>query len=154
MAGILASSASKSMVAASSPETQSGYVANERISLSTTPTGDTYAWSLCVPSGSAVARSALSDEGIASPKFTPDVPGVYVITCTVDGSTTYTLTLSVTAVAIVQVAQVFRYSPVEDAAVPTPALGFVQYCSATQGNIMVVKDSSGDIYPIELGSAL
>lgn len=137
----------------SADNAHAGYVTNERIVLTTNPTGTDYVWSIGGPSSTNVARSALSATTGASVTFTPDVSGVYVIVCTVDSTTTYVLRLSVENVAISQLVDAIRFSPKSDAAVPTPALGLTMYYSADQ-DALVVKDPAGDIFPVELGEEI
>lgn len=126
----------------------SGYVTNETITLSTTPTGSAYSWGISKPAG-ATARSDLSSSSSASPSFTPDVAGYWVVTCTVDSTTTYVIRVSVTQVAITTSYEAIRLSPKEDADVPTPALGCAMYWSATQ-DALAIKDSAGDVYTVDV----
>jgi hypothetical protein len=146
--GILASSSSVTMTSSSSDAVSTGYVIGEQISLTTNPTGTTYAWSSATPSGSAAARSALSATAGANVKFTPDADGVYVVSCTVDSATTYVIRLTVVDVAFSTVTQVVRLSPVEDNAVPAPATGRALYFSATH-NAVVLKDPSNTIFVVD-----
>ena len=77
MAGIKWASASLVMADGdtAADKSISGLVVGERATLSTTPTGTVYSWSLAIPSASATARSALDDDDAAGPKFTPDAAG-------------------------------------------------------------------------------
>ncbi len=152
MAGILANSASKTMEAGdtSADAVVSGFVTGERIVLGTNPTGESYSWGLSVPSASAAARSGLSSATDAAPTFTPDVAGTYVVTCTVDGTTTYVMRIAVVAVAVTVANQALRFSPVADAAVPAPAIGITLYYSSDH-TALVVKDSENNVYPVDLG---
>lgn len=145
--GILANSASVSMASSSSDDVKAGYVVGEQIVLSTTPAGSRYSWGTSLPSGSAPLRSALSATDIASPRFTPDVAGVYVVVCDVDG-TPYVLRLSVTMRATISIAQALRFSPVPDDSVAAPAVGAVLYFSSDQ-DALVTKDSAGAIATID-----
>ena len=155
MAGILAVSASASMSAGdtSVDNARGGYVSNERITLTTNPTGTNYVWALGGPSNTNLARSALSAETGSTVSFTPDVSGYFVVTCTVDGVTTYILRISVESTAISQLVDAIRFSPKADASVPAPALGVTMYFSSDQ-DALVVKDPAGDIFPVELGAAV
>jgi len=153
MAGIIGASVSKQM---SSGDTavdgaQSGYVINERILLSASPAGSSYTWALAAPSA-ATGGSELSDTTGSTTDFIPDAAGVYLVTCSVDG-TDYTLRLSVSAVAYLRITDAVLLSPIPDASVPTPQIGLALYLSS-DADALVVKDSSGDIFPVELGSAL
>lgn len=150
MAGILANSASKTMVAGdtSADKVVSNYVAGERILLTVAPTGTTYAWSSSAPSSSSAARSALSADSGASVFFTPDVGGTYLITCTVDGATVYVIRITVQAAAVAEPVEAVRYSPRADSTVPAPAAGRAMYFSSDQ-NAMVTKDPSGTIRTLD-----
>lgn len=148
MAGILANSASKTMVAAdtSADNNVSGYTTGEQVTLSASPTGSSYAWGLAIPQGSTAARSRLSDATAASPTFTPDVAGYYVATCTVDGAF-YVLRLSVTQSAISTTIEALRLQPKADADVRAPSTGAALYWSSTQG-ALVIKTSNGTVHTI------
>ena len=150
MAGILAISSSKSMTAGETAvnDVESGYLTNEQIALSTTPTGSSYAWALAIPSGSTVARSGLSSETASGPTFTPDVEGEYVVTCVVDSTTTYTLRCTVVATSVVSIIGSMRLLPRTDASVPTPSTGETMYYSSDQSSY-AVKDSSGNVYTLD-----
>lgn len=146
MAGILANSASVTMTAGdtAADNTRAGYVVNEQITLSVTPTGTTYAWGMAKPGG-ATSRSDLSDTTSASIVFVPDYAGTWTITCVVDGSTTYVLRVTATAVAITSVANAHRFSPTTNSSIPTPATGMTLYCSSDANNQLRAKTSSGTI---------
>lgn len=147
MAGILANSASVSMSSGLADNTKAGFVVGEQITLSTLPTSTLYAWAQAIPAGSAPARSALSDDDVASPRFTPDVAGIYTLTCTVDGVTVYILRLSVTLRAAASVTDALRFSPIADASVAAPAVGRTLYFSS-DANALVTKDPSGTVTPV------
>jgi hypothetical protein len=149
MAGILANSASVTMASGTPDNSQAGYVVGEQVVLTATPTGTTYAWAQSIPSGSAPARSVLSDAAVAAPRFIPDVAGVYTLVCTVDSTTVYVLRISVTLAASASVAQALRFSPVPDASVAAPALGRVLYFSSDQ-NALVVKDPDDNLFTVDL----
>lgn len=147
--GILANSTSITMTSSTSDDTEVGFVVGERVTLSTNPTGTTYAWSMAMPSTSSVARSGLDDDDAASVMFTPDVAGIYTIVCTVDSTTTYVLRLSITLPAQASVVQALRLSPVGDTQVAAPAVGQVLYFSSTQ-NALVVKDANDDVFTVDV----
>lgn len=154
MAGIIAASVSKSM---SSGDTavdgaQSGYVINERILLSASPAGSSYTWALAAPSA-ASAGSDLTDTTGSTTDFIPDAAGVYLVTCSVDG-TDYTLRLSVSAVAYLRITDAILFSPISDASVPTPPTGSLALYLSSEAGVIVVKDDAGDTFPVELGAAL
>lgn len=139
MAGILASSVTQTMVSTSVDATQAGYLTGEQVALSTTPSGTSYAWSVARPSGSSAGRSALSSDTDASPTFTPDVAGYYVITCLVSGTTSYVLRIAVTSLAVQTPSQCLRLSPVTDAQVEAPAVGVALFCGSDHGNVLCAK---------------
>lgn len=147
MAGILGNSSSSTMVSGdtSADNTAEGYVTNEQITFSVTPTGAAYVWGLAKPSGST-ARASLSADDTATVTLTPDVAGYYVVTCTVDSTTTYVLRISVTQVAQTTSLEAIRFSPKLPAAVPTPALGGALFWNTT-ANQLFVKDAAGNSYP-------
>lgn len=125
--------------------TVTGYVRNERVTLSTTPTGTTYQWALSRPAGSSAARCYLSATDTAAPTFTPDIEGEYLVTCTVDGTTAYTISATVLDVAISNTVQVMRLSPLADASVPTPASGVLNVFNSSALGEMAVKNSAGAV---------
>lgn len=145
---ILANSVSVTHTTGASGETKTGYVAAERISLSLEASGDSYAWELSVPSGSAVARSALSDDDAATASFTPDVAGSYTVRCVVDGDT-FILYLTVTLATVSQLTGGVRFLPVTDTSIATPSAGVVLYFSSTQ-DALSIKDSDGDVFTVDL----
>lgn len=148
MSGILANSVSKTMVAGdtAADNTTSGFIALEEVALSTTGTPVSYLWGLSKPSGST-ARCALNSTTAASPVFTPDVQGYYVVTCVIDGTTTYILRVAVAQVADVTSLTTIRFLPIADASVPTPATGRTVYYSSTQ-SAMVEKRPDGTVHVI------
>lgn len=149
MSGILASSAAHTMTApdTSPNDVESGYVTNQQIALSTTPTGTTYVWALSIPSGSTPARSGLTAASGATSSFTPDVAGEYVVQCIVDGVTVYVIRCSVANAAAQDAIGALRFMPLADSTVQTPSTGRVLYYSSTQSK-MVTKDSSGTVHPL------
>lgn len=152
MSGILANSSSSSMLAAatSADNSVSGRVTGEQITLTVSPTGTTYQWSLAIPSASTPARSALSSSTGASVTFTPDVAGVWTVVCLVDGSESYTLRITVTSTAVSTLTEAIRQSPKADATVPTPARGMCLYFSDDQETFSG-KYESGIVIPLLLG---
>jgi hypothetical protein len=135
MAGITAVAASADVTSGESAadNSASGFITAEQIVLATSPAAATsYSWGLAIPQGSSAGRSALSSTTDAAPVFTPDVAGTYVITCTVDSSTSYVLRLTVTALAVAVPTQAIRFSPVTDSSVIAPALGAMLYYSSDQ----------------------
>lgn len=154
MAGILANSASVTMTAGdtAADNTRAGYVVNEQITLSVTPTGTTYAWGMAKPGG-ATSRSDLSDTTSASIVFVPDYAGTWTITCLVDSTTTYVLRVTATAVAITSVANAHRFSPTTNASIPAPATGLTLYCSSDASNKLRIKNPSGSVLALDAVSA-
>jgi hypothetical protein len=150
MAGITAAAASKTLLSGdtSADKVSSTWVTGERITLGVTPSGTTYQWGQAAPSGSRLARSALSSDIGASVTFTPDVGGTWTITCLVDGVTTYSLRLVVAAAAIAEPVEAVRFSPRADSTIPAPAAGRTMYFSSDQ-NALVTKDPSGVIRTVD-----
>lgn len=151
MAGITATSVTTSLVAGdtSTDKNVSGFIVGEKITLGLTSAGTTRTWSLGVPNGSAVAKSALSDTTGTAPYFTPDVSGYYVLTCIIDSVTTYILRIACAAEASVDQAGSIRFAPLADATVPAPVQGATLYYSSDQ-DAMCLKDSTGDVYVIDV----
>lgn len=147
MAGIIATSATTNNSGSTATDTSvTGYIAGEAVTLTTTPTGASYSWSLSVPSGST--RSILTSTTVAAPRFTPDVAGYYVITCTVDSSTVYVMRLAATALGSVGVIDALRFVPTSDASIPTPSLGVTLYYSSTQSSL-AIKLTDGTVETID-----
>lgn len=152
MAGIIASSATKTMASGdtSADGSVSGYIVGEQITLSTTPTGTNYSWGEAIPSASATARSKLSATTGASVTFTPDVAGYYTITCIVDSLTTYVLRLSVTQATAAVSTGATNYPPVVAGSVPSPQTGvtiFVDSATIT----LTQKTTNGVAMPLAPG---
>lgn len=154
MAGILAASATKTMASGntSANGSVSGYIVGEQVTLTTTPTGTNYAWAISIPSGSAAARSALSASTGASVTFTPDYGGLFVISCTVDSTTTYTLVISVAATVASTAVEAIRYQALSDATVSTPVANAVAVYVSTTTYGLVQKDTNGQIVPLLAGT--
>ncbi len=158
MAGITAASASASLLAGdtSADNTDSNYVAGERVTLGVTPSGSSYLWSMAAPTNSSVARSAIANDTVAAPTFTPDVGGTYTITCLVSGTITYVLRLTCQAAAVAEPVEAVRYSPRTSTSIPAPAAGWSVFFSSTLGT-WVAKDSSDRVCPLrpaKIGAAL
>jgi hypothetical protein len=154
MAGILANSASETMTAGDTAvdNTRAGYVVGEQVTLSTTPTGTTYSWGIAKPEG-ATSRSNLSDTTSASVTFIPDHAGTWTITCVVDGSTTYVLRITATAVAITSVANAHAFSPTANNSIPAPALGVTLFCSSDANNQLRAKTPDGAVQTLDAVSS-
>lgn len=150
MAGILANSVSRTMLAAetAADKAVSGYITNEQITLTVSPTGTDYLWSQAKPAGSS-ARSDLSASTGASVVLTPDVEGYYLVTCIVDSTTTYVIRMAVVNISAVSTLGAMRLTPNEDAQIPTPPLGVTLYFSSDQ-SALCFKDSSGVVNVIEV----
>jgi hypothetical protein len=153
MAGITAVSASQTLSSGSTSADNSsaGWVTGESILLGVTPSGSSYAWSQSVPSASTQARSALGDDDILAPSFTPDVGGTYVLSCLVSGVTQYTLKLTVQNAATSELEEALRWSPRLDTTITAPTLGLVQYFSDTFDNLSS-KDPSDRVWPLLTGA--
>jgi hypothetical protein len=148
MAGILANAASKTMVAGdtAADKSVSGYITAESITLTTNPTGTTYSWGLSKPAGST-ARAALSDDDGASVNITPDVEGTYLVTCVVDGSTTYVIRIGCVNISVVSSLGALRFTPIANSQVPTPAAGRTVYFSS-DSSALVEKRPDGTVHVI------
>ena len=151
MAGILANSTSVVMSPADTAPINvfEGFLTAERVTLSVDPAGTTFSWGISSPSSSTV-RSELSSTTSATPVFTPDVGGFYVITCTVDSTIVYRLTLSVTQVAISTVVEASRYQPKTNASVTAPVLGRALFFSSDLGSL-AAKAPDGSVEPLGIG---
>ncbi len=142
--GILANSASVTMTSSASDDVASGFVTGESIALTTNPTGTSYEWTLGRPEGSTTRARLVGDTSAPSVTFTPDAGGIYVITCTVDGSIAYVLRVSAERLALSGSLSAQRFMPVGDAAVPTPALGATVFYSR-DSDALAVKLASGEV---------
>lgn len=125
----------------------SGLITNESIALSTVPTGSTYSWGISKPSG-ATARSDISSATDATPSFTPDVAGYWIVTCTVDSTTSYVIRISVTQTAVTTSYEAIRFSPKTAASVPAPTVGSAVYHDTTTG-LLSRKIAGGAVKTIE-----
>jgi len=151
MAGISATAIAASHAASTEDTSTSNFIVGEQITLATSPTGASYAWSLSAPSDSVPARSALDDDTAAAPKFTPDVAGYYVVAVTVAGATLYVLRIAVAAPGVVRLGEIQNLQPVTDAQVPTPQAGVNIYYSSTQ-DALSVKTTAGAVFTFDLTS--
>lgn len=127
-------------------KTVSGYAVSEQITLTASPTGTVYAWTMSRPSGSTV-RSDLTTEDEATSYFTPEMEGTYLVTADVDG-TTYTIQIGVLAAANTNTVQVLRLQPLEDASVATPTSGSLGLYNSDENDALSVKNDAGTIYKI------
>lgn len=152
MAGITAQSATKTHASGSTSADASitGFLVNERITLGVSPAGTGFVWALAAPNDSSPARSAIDDDDDAAPSFIPDVSGYYVVSVTVDGTTSYVLRISVADVAIVRQAEGTHFLPLTDAQVPTPQTGFTLFCGADHSSLPCVKKSDGTVHTVDL----
>lgn len=155
MAGIIATGATRPMSGGetSANGSSSGYVVAEQITLSTTPTGTTYAWSITIPTDASAARCALSDDDASSVTFIPNVGGMYTASCTVDGSTTYTLVLSVTDLVVSTPHEALRLQKVSaDGSVPAPSAGALGVFVSEATGGLVQKDEDERVIPLKPGT--
>lgn len=151
MAGILANSSSKTTTSGdtAADQTFTGYVRNERITLGVTPAASSsYLWALGLPAGSSANKARLTATDVAAPAFVPDIGGTYVLTCQVDGTTTYTLRLTALDVAVSESVEALRMLPRADAQVTAPSAGVVLYYSSTQGGL-AFKTSTGAVRVVD-----
>jgi len=149
MAGILANSASKTMTVGTADNAVSGYLEREQIVLTTNPTGTTYAWAIALPSGATSARSGLSAASGDSVTFTPESAGTYTVTCTVDGTTSYTIRVGCEPLAVVDSVDAVRFTQRADSTVtaPTNHAALALYNSTDQGGL-VTKNYAGTVSPL------
>lgn len=150
MAGIQAVSASKTHDDSGADVSATGFIVGERIALATDPAGTSHAWSLSAPSDSAPARSALDDDDDATPSFIPDVPGYYVVSVTLNGSTLYVLRIAVVSTATVRIGEVQHMLPIADSQVTTPQTGFAFYCGSDHSSLPCIKKSDGTVHTVDL----
>jgi len=151
MAGILANSASKTMVAGDTAVTKTvtGYQLNERITLTAYPAGTDYVWLLGLPAGAGTAAELTATTG-TSVSCVPTSAGQYTVTVDVDG-TDYTMYVTVNAAAVTTGIDILRMQPVADTDVSTPPTGHVCfYVSSTQSNVPAVKKDDGTVHTIDL----
>jgi hypothetical protein len=99
------------------------------------------------PTG-ATGRSSLSAETGSSVVFTPDVEGVYLITVTVDGSTSYVIRIACVHISAVSTLGALRFIPIANAQVPTPSSGQTLFFSSDAGTL-AVKRTDGTVHTID-----
>lgn len=152
MAGITIATIAASVLAAATAvdKTATGFIVGQRATLGTSPAGSNYTWGLSRPSDSS-ARADLTDTSAATPSFLLEVAGVYIVTCTVDG-TAYTLTITVTEPAVATIRNAINFPAVADANVPTPVSGVTVYYSSEE-SALVQKDTSGVISIVDITPA-
>ena len=124
MSGITAISPNGLVDAGSSSpvNTASGFLTKEQISFGLTGSPMSAIWSLSKPSTSGSACSIIGASSL-NPVLTPDTEGVYVVSCLVDGSTTYVLTLSIVASSSVSTISALHLLPADPVQIPTPRSG-------------------------------
>jgi hypothetical protein len=119
--------------------TKAGFARSEQVLLAVTPVFSAYLWTLARPAGSSAARAYLSSSTAASPVFTPDVNGEFILTCT-DGTTFYDLTISVTVVAPAEIAHHVRMPAVRRDEVPVTPGGRTVCVDAQTGEMSAMDD--------------
>lgn len=142
MAGIVATSATTNNSGdTAADKSVSGYLTNEEITLTASPAGSSYSWSLSAPSGSS--RAALTSTTDADPRFTPDVDGFYVVSLTVDG-VEYVLRAAVVSTGVVATLGNTRYLPETNAQAPAPSSGITVFYSSDESGL-AFKDTGGTV---------
>lgn len=149
MAGINASSSSKSHTNTGEDVAVSGFIAGEVIELTDSISGTDYLWTVALPSGSSAARVGFAGEDESSASFTPDVSGTYTVSVVIDG-VTHHLRIGVARLAFTNAVEGVRLTPVTDSQVPTPATGLTEFCGADHGNVLCVKDANGDVFTVDV----
>lgn len=151
MAGILANSASKTMLAGdtATDKAVSGYLVGEQVTLTVTPSGAAFAWSMARPV-EGTGRSDLSAGTGASVKFTPDAEGYYTITCLVDSVTSYTIRIATVAIGTVTDVAAARHQALLNSQIPTPSVGLTLFNSSDAGGL-AVKGSDGNVTALSAG---
>lgn len=145
MSGITAISATKTLGAGDtiSDNTVSGFVSKEQISLGITGSPIDALWSISKPSTSSSACK-LDDVTSLRPKFSPDVDGVFVVSCLVDGSTTYILRFAITNTAVTSAISAIHFLPCLNSQIPTPSSGVTVFFSSDSG-VMSQKLTNGTV---------
>lgn len=148
MAGITAVSATTTLGASETlPDNSiSDFVSKEQISLGLSGSPTTALWSLSKPSRSGSA-TGFDDDTSLRPKFSPDVDGVYVISCLVDGATTYVLRISVLQTSIVNTISCLHFLPCANSQIPTPNSGVNLFYSSDSDSLSI-KLSNGTVEEI------
>ena len=145
MSGITAQSATTTLGAVDTTPTNtvSGFVSKEQIALGLTGSPTSALWSVSKPSNSGAASVLIGETGISA-LFSPDVEGTYVISCLVDGVTTYTLVLPVVNTAFTSALSAIHFLPCSNAQIPTPRSGVTVFFSSDSG-VMSQKTTSGTV---------
>lgn len=154
MAGIKANSLSVTMVDGDTAVDKAigGFAINEQVTLSTAPAGTTYLWTLGRPADST--STTLSSTTAASPTFSPDVAGVYMLTCLVDATTSYQLRATVAALSVVNSVQVTRYYAQPDSAIPTPLTDALTLYKSDTVEGLSYKLDTGTVYTLQGTSSI
>lgn len=149
MAGITAVSATTTLGASEAlPDNSvSDFVSKEQISLGLSGSPTSATWSLSKPSRSGSA-CALDDDTSLRPKFSPDVDGIYVVSCLVDESTTYVLRISVAQTAIINTISCLHFLPCANSQIPTPSSG-VNLFYSSDSDSLAQKRSDGTVQEIQ-----
>jgi|1185.fasta_scaffold03947_3 hypothetical protein len=148
MSGITAISSTTTHAASGADVSVAGYLTGDQIALMTSPTGTDYQWAISLPSGSNALRAGLAGDDTATASFTPDAPGVYAVSVTVDG-TVYILRIGVTMLAQSTALEALRLLPVTDSQIATPSLGAALYYSSTR-NALAMKGTDGVVHTVNL----
>lgn len=145
MSGITAVSATKSVDAGSTTVDNSviGFVSKEQISLGLTGSPTTALWSISKPINSG-SYCTISDENSVNPVFTPDVEGIFTVSCLVDGSTTYILRFSIVNIAVTSAISAIHFLPCLNSQIPTPSSGVTVFFSSESGQ-MSKKSTNGTV---------
>ncbi len=93
-------------------------------------------WTLSKPLNSGIACS-LDDPTSLRPLISPDVEGIYVLSCLVDGATTYTLTISIANVSVVSVISAIHLLPARNSQIPTPRSGGIIFFSSDSDSLSI-----------------
>lgn len=152
MAGITVLSGSKTTTGSGTSYSASGWIRQERVTLSTTPAAsNSYVWTLTNPNGSSSAKAYLSDTTASSPNFIPDVGGTYVVGCKVDGTTDYSVQMTVLDTSASESVEALRFAPRANSTVGTPSIGLAIYYSSDAGGL-VSKNTNGDVAALDTGN--
>lgn len=134
MSGITAVSATETLDAASTSvdHSVSGFVTKEQISLGLTGSPVKARWTISKPSNSSGACE-LDSKSQLSARFTPDVDGLYTVSCIIDDVTLYVLRIAAVSLANISTISVLHLLPCADEQVPVPTSGVMLYFSSTSG---------------------
>lgn len=138
MSGITAQSASRSVLAGgtSPTNTASGFLTKEQISFGITGSPLSAVWSVSKPHNSGTYVN-ISNAISLNPVLTPDKEGVYVISCLVDGVTTYTLTLGVVESSVVSTISSIHFLPCFNVQITAPRSGYTLFYSIENDGLSV-----------------